>query len=65
MVDDDAAGSQHLAVELVSRYRYERRGNTSIALTAIGINRDHGHGYERINGRHIEAFVARRTRSWP
>lgn len=54
-----AADSQHLAAELVGRYRRERKGLASIALTtdssiltAIG----NDYGYERIFARQIEAI---------
>lgn len=54
-----AADSQHLAAELIGRYRRERRGLASIALTtdtsiltAVG----NDYGYERIFARQIEAL---------
>jgi D-sedoheptulose 7-phosphate isomerase len=54
-----AADSQHLAAELVGRFRRDRRGLASIALTtdtsiltAIG----NDHGYEAVFSRQIEAL---------
>jgi len=54
-----AADSQHIAAELVSRYKKERKGLPAIALTtdtsiltAIG----NDYGYERIFSRQIEAL---------
>ena len=56
-----AADCQHLAAELVGRFRRERRGLASIALTtdssaltAIG----NDYGFERIFSRQIEALCA-------
>src|SRR5271168_144689 len=56
-----AAECQHLAAELVGRFRRERRGLASIALTtdssaltAIG----NDYGFERISSRQIEALCA-------
>jgi D-sedoheptulose 7-phosphate isomerase len=56
-----AADSQHLAAELVGRFRRERRGLASIALTtntsiltAIG----NDYGYEHVFRRQIEALCA-------
>jgi D-sedoheptulose 7-phosphate isomerase len=56
-----AADSQHLAAEFVGRFRRERRGLASIALTtdtsiltAIG----NDYGYERIFSRQVEALCA-------
>jgi D-sedoheptulose 7-phosphate isomerase len=55
-----AADAQHLAAELVSRYKTERQGLAAIALTtdtsiltAIG----NDYGYERIFTRQIEALA--------
>jgi D-sedoheptulose 7-phosphate isomerase len=55
-----AADSQHLAAELVSRYKTERRGLGAIALTtdtsiitAIG----NDYGFDRIFSRQIEALA--------
>ncbi len=55
-----AADSQHLAAELVGRFRRERRGLPSIALstntsilTAIG----NDYGYERVFSRQVEAVA--------
>jgi len=55
-----AADAQHFAAELVSRYKTEREGLASIALTtdtsiltAIG----NDYGYERIFSRQIEALA--------
>jgi D-sedoheptulose 7-phosphate isomerase len=57
-----AADSQHLAAELVGRFRRERRGLPSIALstntsilTAIG----NDYGYERVFSRQVEAVANR------
>src|ERR1700743_1046251 len=57
-----AADSQHLAAELVGRFRRERRGLPSIALstntsilTAIG----NDYGYERVFSRQVEAIANR------
>ena len=57
-----AADSQHLAAELVGRFRRERRGLPSIALstntsilTAIG----NDYGYERVFSRQVEAIASR------
>lgn len=56
-----AADSQHLAAELMGRFRRERRGLPSIALTtdtsiltAIG----NDYGYERVFQRQVEALCA-------
>lgn len=56
-----AASSQHLAAELVGRFRRERRGAASIALTtdtsiltAVG----NDYGYEQIFRRQVEALGA-------
>lgn len=56
-----AADSQHLAAELVGRFRRERRGLASIALTtdtsiltAIG----NDYGYEQVFRRQVEALCA-------
>ncbi len=56
-----AADSQHLAAELVGRFRRERRGAASIALTtdtsiltAVG----NDYGYEQIFRRQVEALGA-------
>lgn len=56
-----AADSQHLAAELVGRFRRERRGLASIALTAnasilTAIGNDYG--YEHVFRRQIEALCA-------
>jgi D-sedoheptulose 7-phosphate isomerase len=58
-----AADSQHLAAELMGRFRRERRGLPSIALTtdtsaltAIG----NDYGYERIFQRQVEALCTSR-----
>jgi len=55
-----AADAQHIAAELVSRYKTERQGLAAIALTtdtsiltAIG----NDYGYERIFSRQIEALA--------
>lgn len=57
-----AADSQHLAAELVGRFRRERRGLPSIALstntsilTAIG----NDYGYDRVFSRQVEAIASR------
>ena len=57
-----AADSQHLAAELMGRFRRERRGLPSIALTtdtsiltAIG----NDYGYERVFQRQVEALCAK------
>lgn len=57
-----AADAQHLAAELVGRFRCERRGLPSIALTtntsiltAIG----NDYGYERVFQRQVEALCTR------
>lgn len=57
-----AADSQHLAAELMGRFRRERRGLPSIALTtdtsiltAIG----NDYGYERVFERQVEALCTR------
>ena len=57
-----AADSQHLAAELVGRFRRERRGLPSIALstntsilTAIG----NDYGYDRVFSRQVEAIANR------
>ena len=54
-----AADAQHMATELVSKFRLERKGLPSIALTvntstltAVG----NDYGYERVFARQIEAF---------
>ena len=56
-----AADSQHIAAELVSRYKTEREGLAAIALTtdtsiltAIG----NDYGYDRIFSRQIEALAS-------
>lgn len=56
-----AADSQHIAAELVSRYKTEREGLAAIALTtdssiltAIG----NDYGYERVFSRQIEALAS-------
>ena len=56
-----AADSQHIAAELVSRYKTEREGIAAIALTtdtsiltAIG----NDYGYDRIFSRQIEALAS-------
>ena len=56
-----AADSQHLAAELVGRFKCERRGIPSIALTTdtsilTAIGNDYGH--ERIFQRQVEALCA-------
>ena len=56
-----AADSQHLAAELVGRFRRERRGMASIALTTdssalTSIGNDYG--FESIFSRQIEALCA-------
>ena len=55
-----AADAQHIAAELVSRYKTERKGLSAIALTtdtsiltAIG----NDYGYERIFSRQVEALA--------
>jgi len=57
-----AADSQHMAAELMGRFRRERRGLASIALTtdtsiltAIG----NDYGYERVFARQVEALCAK------
>ena len=57
-----AADSQHMAAELMGRFRRERRGIASIALTtdtsiltAIG----NDYGYERVFARQVEALCAK------
>jgi len=57
-----AADSQHLAAELMGRFRRERRGLPSIALTtdtsiltAIG----NDYGYEKVFQRQVEALCAK------
>lgn len=57
-----AADSQHLAAELIGRFRRERRGIASIALTtdtsiltAIG----NDYGYERVFQRQVEALCTK------
>jgi D-sedoheptulose 7-phosphate isomerase len=57
-----AGDSQHLAAELVGRFRRERRGLSSIALstntsilTAIG----NDYGYDRVFSRQVEAIASR------
>jgi D-sedoheptulose 7-phosphate isomerase len=57
-----AADSQHMAAELMGRFRRERRGLPSIALTtdtsiltAIG----NDYGYERVFERQVEALCAK------
>jgi D-sedoheptulose 7-phosphate isomerase len=57
-----AADSQHLAAELTGRFRRERRGLPSIALTtdtsvltAVG----NDYGFERIFARQVEALCSR------
>ncbi len=57
-----AADSQHLAAELVGRFRRERRGLASIALTTdtsllTAIANDYG--YERVFSRQVEALCQR------
>jgi D-sedoheptulose 7-phosphate isomerase len=57
-----AADSQHMAAELVGRFRRERRGLASIALTTdtsilTAISNDYG--YERVFSRQVEALCAR------
>lgn len=54
-----AADAQHMATELVSKFRLERRGLPSLALTvntstltAVG----NDYGYERVFARQVEAF---------
>ena len=57
-----AADSQHMAAELMGRFRRERRGLASIALTtdtsiltAIG----NDYGYERVFSRQVEALCVK------
>jgi D-sedoheptulose 7-phosphate isomerase len=57
-----AADSQHMAAELMGRFRRERRGLASIALTtdtsiltAIG----NDYGYERVFARQVEALCSK------
>lgn len=57
-----AADSQHMAAELMGRFRRERRGLASIALTtdtsiltAIG----NDYGYDRVFARQVEALCAK------
>lgn len=54
-----AADSQHLAAELVGRFRRERRGIASIALTtdtSILTSVGNDYGYEHIFSRQVEAL---------
>jgi D-sedoheptulose 7-phosphate isomerase len=54
-----AADSQHLAAEIVGRFRRERRGLPSIALTtdtSILTSVANDHGYEAIFSRQVEAL---------
>jgi len=54
-----AADSQHLAAELVGRFRRERRGMASIALTtdtSILTSVSNDYGYESVFSRQIEAL---------
>jgi D-sedoheptulose 7-phosphate isomerase len=56
-----AADSQHLAAELVGRFRRERKGIASIALTtdtSILTSIANDYGYEHIFSRQIEALCA-------
>lgn len=56
-----AADSQHLAAELVGRFRRERRGLPSIALTtdtSVLTSIGNDYGYERIFSRQVEALCA-------
>ena len=57
-----AADSQHLAAELVGRFRRERRGLPSIALTTdtsalTSISNDYG--YEKVFSRQVEALCSK------
>lgn len=57
-----AADSQHLAAEFVGRFRRERRGLPSIALTTdtsalTSISNDYG--YERVFSRQVEALCSK------
>ena len=57
-----AADSQHIAAELVGRFRRERRGLSAVALTtdtSILTSLGNDYGYERIFARQVEALV------WP
>jgi D-sedoheptulose 7-phosphate isomerase len=56
-----AADSQHLAAELVGRFRRERPGLASIALTtdsSILTSISNDYGYERVFSRQVEALCA-------
>ena len=55
-----AADSQHLAAEIVGRFRRERRGLPSIALTtdtSILTSVANDYGYERVFARQLEALA--------
>ncbi len=56
-----AADSQHLAAELVGRFRRERRGLASIALTtdtSILTSVSNDYGYDQVFSRQVEALGA-------
>lgn len=56
-----AADSQHLAAEFVGRFRHERRGLSSIALTtdtSILTSIANDYGYEQVFRRQVEAHCA-------
>jgi D-sedoheptulose 7-phosphate isomerase len=56
-----AADSQHLAAELVGRFRRERRGLASIALTtdsSILTSVSNDYGYDQVFRRQVEALCA-------
>ncbi|HTW47986.1 MAG TPA: D-sedoheptulose 7-phosphate isomerase [Acidobacteriaceae bacterium] len=57
-----AADAQHMAAELVGRFRRERRGLASIALTtdtSILTSVANDYGYEQVFRRQVEALCAR------
>lgn len=57
-----AADSQHLAAELIGRFKCERRGLPSIALTtdtSILTSIGNDYGYERVFQRQVEALCMR------
>jgi D-sedoheptulose 7-phosphate isomerase len=56
-----AADSQHLAAELVGRFRRERRGLPSIALTtdtSVLTSISNDYGYEQVFSRQVEALCS-------
>ena len=57
-----AADSQHLAAEFVGRFRRERRGLPSLALTtdtSVLTSISNDYGYEKVFSRQVEALCAR------